>query len=70
LGQIFLGSLGDALRDRYVLGKEKVVLGEKCIGKQEGQVFGTKFECYNINYFGTEGVYDFFIMFVVCEKMA
>lgn len=31
-----MGSLGDALRDRYVLGKEKVVLGE------EKSVLGSK----------------------------
>ena len=49
-------------RDRDVLGKEKGVLGEEkgALGNENDNYFGTKFGCYKIKYFETEGVYKRF----------
>lgn len=43
-------------RERDALGKGEDVLGEGALGSKNNNYFGTKFESYNVNYFGTEGV--------------
>jgi hypothetical protein len=49
-------------RSRDVLGKEKGVLEkDKCALKSKKvKYFGTKFECYNVNYFVTDRVHYYY----------